>query len=55
MWRRDLLKRGAEFTGGVSLATLINACGLGWMLAPIGELITVRVKVIETSRDYFFK
>lgn len=29
MRRRDLLKRGTAFTGGVSLAALINACGGG--------------------------
>ncbi|MEM7795817.1 MAG: ABC transporter substrate-binding protein [Cyanobacteria bacterium P01_C01_bin.118] len=29
MRRRDLLKRGTAFTGGVSLAALINACGSG--------------------------
>ena len=29
MRRRDLLKHGTAFTGGVSLAALINACGGG--------------------------
>ena len=29
MRRRDLLKRGTAFTGGVSLVALINACGGG--------------------------
>ncbi|MEM9266529.1 MAG: ABC transporter substrate-binding protein [Cyanobacteria bacterium P01_F01_bin.13] len=34
MRRRDLLKRGTAFTGGVSLAALINACGDGSSTKP---------------------
>ena len=37
MRRRDLLRHGTAFTGGVSLAALINACDLSYPILLCAE------------------